>query len=247
MAKPTPVRGLTAHASLRELGPRLLLARAGDVERHAPGLPAGEPVHDMRVACRRLRAALLLLGLRELEPPVKSLQDALGAVRDLQLQIAWLTGRDDALAERRRTLLARAEKALPAAVQEFRAQPLVPGELDGKLGGHRSRKLLDERRARFDQRVARALKRPSAANMHAVRRSVKQLRYLHELLPFLGRRILRELAPLQEALGELHDVDVRLALLRGSGRRGLVREQREDRERLARIVAAELRRFRKRA
>jgi CHAD domain-containing protein len=41
----------------------------------------------MRVAARRLRAALRLLRLREFDRAVKKLQDALGDVRDLQLQI----------------------------------------------------------------------------------------------------------------------------------------------------------------
>ncbi|HUJ28053.1 MAG TPA: CHAD domain-containing protein [Myxococcales bacterium] len=245
MAKATAVRGLTARASLRELGPRLLLARVGDVERYAPGLPGEDPVHDMRVACRRLRAALRLLHLRELEPPVKALQDALGQVRDLQLQIAWLKGRDDALAAKREKLLDRAMKALPRAVEEFRAHPLPPVKLHGKLGGGRIARILKKRHQRFDERVEKALQRPSAANMHAVRRSVKQLRYLHELVRFAEPGILRELEPLQAALGELHDTDVRIGLLRG--RPDLLREQKEDRDRLAKIVAAELERFARRS
>lgn len=73
---------------------RTLAALLRNLERHEDGLPGVDPVHDMRVATRRLRAALRLLGLRELDPPVKN---ALGVVRDLQLQIAWFKGRDAAL------------------------------------------------------------------------------------------------------------------------------------------------------
>jgi CHAD domain-containing protein len=71
---------------------RTLATLLRNLERHEAGLPGVDPVHDMRVATRRLRAALRLLRMRELDPPVKKLQDALGGVRDLQLQIVWFKG-----------------------------------------------------------------------------------------------------------------------------------------------------------
>ena len=86
----------------------ILAERIAEVERHEGGLPGAEPIHDMRVAVRRLRAGLRLLGLREMDAPVKELQDALGGVRDLQVQIAWLQRRDPAAVARRRKLLANA-------------------------------------------------------------------------------------------------------------------------------------------
>jgi CHAD domain-containing protein len=247
MAKATPVRGLTARASLRELGPRLLAARLGDVERYQPELPAEDPVHDMRVAARRLRAALRLLGLRELDQPVKALQDALGEVRDLQLQVAWLRGRDDALAGRRAALLQRAERSLQRELARWRAPRLLEAAAQakpkGKLGGGRVRRLLRRRLERFEQRLEKALQRASPPAMHKVRISVKQLRYLFELVPFAAKQLLTELTPLQEGLGELHDVDVRIGLLRSQPM--LLREQREDRARLAQLVGAELARWKK--
>src|ERR1700682_4971291 len=92
MPKPTHVPGLDAHTPLRQAAKLLLEARLLDVRRYEPQLTEGTPedaVHDMRVALRRLRAALRLFRLRELDGPVKALQDALGAVRDLKLQIGW--------------------------------------------------------------------------------------------------------------------------------------------------------------
>ena len=251
MAKATPVPGLTPRAPLRLVGPRILTARLRDVEQHEAGLPAEDPVHDMRVAARRLRAALRLLRLRELDPPVKELQDALGEVRDLQLQVAWLRERDKELAQRREALSRKSQRALEGALAKWRSQTL-PRLLDaagrtrfgGKLSGGRVRKLLRKRLLRFEQRLEAALKKPAPLPMHRVRISVKQLRYLFELvaraLPKASGLLLTELPPLQEALGELHDVDVRIHLLRSYRRAALLREQEDAREKLAKIVGAEL-------
>src|SRR5205085_1980339 len=111
-----------------------------------------EPIHDMRVAVRRLRAALRLLGLHEMDAPVKELQDALGGVRDLQVQIAWLRGRDPAAAARRRKLLAKATGRLEAALSRWRARTL-PRLLSANgsvhLSGARVRRILRKRLKRW--------------------------------------------------------------------------------------------------
>jgi CHAD domain-containing protein len=225
---------------------RILAARLRDLERAEAGLPAPDPVHDMRVAARRLRAALRLLRLREFDRAVKKLQDALGDVRDLQLQIAWLKGRDAVLLRRRAPLLGKVERALQSALQEWHAKTL-PRLLDAaaqpaKLSDRRTRRMLRKRLRRFEERLEAALSHPSPAALHRVRISVKQLRYLFELtrsdFPKPAKLLLAELPPLQYALGELHDLDGRLHLLRRSS--DLFREQKEDRARLARIVHAGL-------
>ena len=73
------------------------------------------------------------------------------------------------------------------------------------------------------------------------------MRYLIEvaedLLPKKAVRILADLKTLQASLGQLHDADVRIGLV--GERPRLLREQREARERLAKIVAAQLSRWRK--
>jgi CHAD domain-containing protein len=252
VAKATPIRGLSGRALLDEAGPRILAARVRDVQKFEARLPEEEAVHGMRVAARRLRAALRLLRLRELDGKVKELQDALGAVRDLQLQIAWLRGRDDALAERRKASLKKAERVLERALSEWRARTLprlleaAESKFKGRLSGDHVRKVLRKRLARFEERLQAALDKPVPEAIHAVRRSVKQLRYLFELaqpaFPAAAKSLLVELTPLQESLGELHDVDVRLHLLR---KKGLLREQKQDRARLAAIVIAELSRWKK--
>ena len=253
MAKATSIGGLSAQAALRQAGPRLLAGRLRDLQRCEAGLPGEDAVHDMRVAARRLRAALRLLRQRAEDAPVKRLQDSLGAVRDLQLQIAWLEGRDPALASRRKALLQKAGRALDRALLEWRVQTVpqlleaARAKFSGRLSGARARRLLRQRLLRLEERLETALRAPTSSSMHAVRRTAKQLRYLFELVrpafPALSSSLLVELAPLQRALGELHDVDLRLLLLRD---KKVLIEQRAGRAQLLRTAVAELERWRRR-
>src|SRR4051812_44047816 len=161
---------------------RMLANRLADVQRHEAGLPEAEPVHDMRVAIRRLRASLRLLRLRELDAPVKKLQDALGEVRDLQLQLEWLAGRDDTLRARREKELPPARRRLELALRAWRERtlPRLLGAAGQAPSDRKIRKIIRKRLDRFEDRLEAALARPSPAAMHAIPRSVKQLRYLLE-------------------------------------------------------------------
>lgn len=213
--------------------PRLLAGRIEVVQKHEAGLPAIDAVHDMRVALRRLRAALRLLRLRELDPGVKALQDALGRVRDLQLQLQWDPGRRPL-----EIALRKAERGLQPALAKWRGKTL-PALLDAAReasapSAARRRKILRKRLRRFEERLEAALSHPTPAAMHRVRISVKQIRYLFELEKGpAAKLLLSELPPLQESLGQLHDMDVR----------GL-RSEKRARSDLAAIVQAQLERWR---
>jgi CHAD domain-containing protein len=225
---------------------RLMAQRLRDVQRHEGALPAEKAIHEMRVAVRRLRASLRLARLRGLDPAVKNLQDALGEVRDLQLQLAWLRGRDAALARAVAARLREAEGSLDRALERWRARtlPALLGAEAHAHGVHRKRleKVLRKALRRLEERLEVARKRPSPRSLHRARISVKQVRYLIEVgkdaLPRKDVRIIADLKPLQASLGELHDADVRMKLVRR--RPVLLREQREERARLAKIVAAQL-------
>ncbi len=219
------------------------------VARHEEALPAKEAVHRMRVATRRLRAALRLLRLRDLDPDVKRLQDALGDVRDLQLQVAWLRDRDAALHRARQQALERAEAALQRDLRRWHSRTLpalllaAAGEADPSR--RKTRKLVRKRLGRLDERLERARAHLTPKALHRARISVKQVRYTIEVAkPSLPKRAVRldSFKALQASLGELHDVDVRIGLVKHH--KTLEREQREARERLAKIVAAELERWR---
>src|SRR5437773_10803556 len=155
MAKATKPRGLGPRSLVRTAGAKLLSARLADVRRFEGDLLRGipvDPVHDMRVASRRLRAALSLLGnapLRKLEAAVKELQDALGAVRDIQLQVAWLARHSRSLAAQRRKVLPNAEAALRRALDVWLSRTVtdiaagIPTlDRSGRLGGPRIRRAL---------------------------------------------------------------------------------------------------------
>ncbi|MFN2546559.1 MAG: CHAD domain-containing protein [Myxococcales bacterium] len=218
--------------------PRLLAGRIEAVQKHEGGLPSAEAVHDMRVALRRLRAALRLLRLRELDPPVKELQDALGQVRDLQLQIEWLAGRPPS--RRRTAALRKAERALEPALAKWRDRTL-PALLDAARkakapDASRRRQILRKRLRRFEERLEAALARPTPRAMHRVRISVKQIRYLFEIEKGpAAKLLLAELPPLQESLGQLHDMDVRA-----------MPQEKAARAQLASIVKTQLQRWKNR-
>src|SRR5262245_55368010 len=98
MAKPSPVEGgLGPETPIAQAAPRTLAARLSDVSQYEERVVAGrdvDGVHDMRVATRRLRAAIALYGadtdLEEARVEVKRLGDALGDVRDLDVMGEWL-------------------------------------------------------------------------------------------------------------------------------------------------------------
>ena len=100
MAKAKPIPDLSADQSYAEAAARVISVRATELTEHAQGvLDTGdiERVHDMRVATRRLRAALEIF--EPCFPPndygetlgeVKRLADALGERRDRDVAIATL-------------------------------------------------------------------------------------------------------------------------------------------------------------
>jgi CHAD domain-containing protein len=102
MAKPRPIPELTVEDSYGEAAAKIVSVRSEELAEHARGvLDTGdiERVHDMRVATRRLRAALEVFepcfpgksykqALRE----VKRLADGLGERRDRDVAIGALRG-----------------------------------------------------------------------------------------------------------------------------------------------------------
>jgi CHAD domain-containing protein len=91
---------LDCQGSFGEGAARVIEVRAGEVFAHAGGvldLEDVEPLHDMRVATRRLRAAMEIFRpcfprkrYRRAMKPLKALADALGERRDRDVAIAFL-------------------------------------------------------------------------------------------------------------------------------------------------------------
>ena len=105
MAKAKPIPDLSAEDSYADVAARIVSVRAGELTENAQGvLDTGdiERVHDMRVATRRLRAALEIFepcfpaeGYAQALGEVKRLADALGERRDRDVAIAALHAFND--------------------------------------------------------------------------------------------------------------------------------------------------------
>src|SRR5438132_1575756 len=195
-------------------------ARAGEIE----------PVHQLRVTTRRLRAALRLFA------PLLPARFATAAHRDL----AWLARKQAARLEPE---LRRASGPLGVALHEQRAQALAA--LGTALDSKRGRRLLERLAAFAESRapvgrgvrlgdVAPDLLRPHVravvragrrlgpdaepAELHRLRVRTKRLRYALETLRSLGDRSTRELLGrlerLQDTLGKGQDAVTAIAWLR---------------------------------
>lgn len=102
MAKAKPIPDLSADRSYAEAAARIVSVRASELTEQAGGVLDTtdiERVHDMRVATRRLRAALEIFEpcfpakpYGEALTEVKRLADALGERRDRDVGIATLSG-----------------------------------------------------------------------------------------------------------------------------------------------------------
>ena len=243
------MKGLRPGTPLSKAGMELLSARLGDVRRQQARLrnqPARAAVHDTRVSTRRLRAALKVFGDRELrryDREVKQFQDALGAVRDLQLQLQWLNGQDGPRAAALRPIVNEQKQILRTRSRELRQRlskwrnQTAPALLKavtayrtvGQLGSGKMRRHLRKRLARVMPQLAAFGDSTDPATIHQLRIALKKLRYDVELLapafPAYAGLALSVLAPLQSELGSVHDKDVRMALLwrflgKGSERHG---------------------------
>lgn len=109
MAKPKPIEGLTSDLSYAESAALVLTARTAELVEHSRGVLDTreiENLHDMRVASRRLRAALEIFAPcfdrnehAQVLGEVKAIADALGERRDRDVAIDALAGYSTALGE----------------------------------------------------------------------------------------------------------------------------------------------------
>jgi len=243
MPKPSPVEGgLGPDLPVALAAQRALAARLRDVRQYEELVLAGrdvDGVHDMRVATRRLRAAISLFGqdtdLEEARLEVKRLGDALGGVRDLDVLQDWLKEAGEGLPVEARTgaeglhaqlegLRADPEDALRRALSRWRgdvaerlAAQFAKAAGAGKLGGRREQRRLRRKLKQLQGWQSATLDSLDAHTAHQLRICAKKLRYhaelLEEALADTCPVLLDKLQPLQETLGDLHDADVRRPLV----------------------------------
>jgi CHAD domain-containing protein len=158
VAKAKPITDLSAEDSYAEAAARIVSVRAGELTENAQGvLDTGdiERVHDMRVATRRLRAALEIFepcfpaeayaeGLAE----VKRLADALGERRDRDVAIAALHAFNDQMPSPDRRGVASLIERLQTEQDDANRDlaPLVEEPRLGELGGTMNDLVRAERR-----------------------------------------------------------------------------------------------------
>jgi Uncharacterized conserved protein len=140
VAKAKPIPELTAEVTYAEAAARIVAVRGSELAEQAEGvLDTGdiERVHDMRVATRRLRAALEICEpcfpakpYEQALAEVKRLADALGERRDRDVAIASLNNFNDQMAAPDRRGVASLIEQLRAEQDEANSElePLVSME-----------------------------------------------------------------------------------------------------------------------
>jgi CHAD domain-containing protein len=239
---------------------RVVKLRSKEVFAQAEGvlcLDDVEPVHDMRVATRRLRAALEVFEScfprkrhRKALKKVKALAEALGERRDVDVEIALLeelreeaVGADRAavtvLVEGTRTRqhVANHELAPHVAPKRLKRLRRRLKKLERRKGGSSLRSNIEpivrERLKELRDRADDALAPDASRAQHKMRIAAKRLRYVLEIFgPCLEgeeAKLARQAAKqLQSVLGDLHDCDLTLERVEGiDSAVALLRERRE--------------------
>jgi CHAD domain-containing protein/uncharacterized protein YjbK len=207
-------------ASIGEVAYATLWRQLVELLRNEPGARLGDDVealHDMRVAVRRLRAALSLF--KSSLPPeflaqrddLRWLAGALGMVRDLDVQLiafgGWLDDLDDSEAAsllplldevRRRRSVAREQmlgaldsdryERFIASFTELLAHPIDATNVQAALDV--APELILRRQRRFAKMATKIKRNASPEAIHAVRIEAKRLRYALEFFkPLHGKGV----------------------------------------------------------
>ncbi len=197
---------------------------------------AADPVHDLRVAIRRCRS--MADGFLTVDPDpawkqmkrlAKPLFSSLGDLRDVQVMSEWvakLSQPGDLLRESLLISLARREAELKAAAQNALAgfDRKRWASLNAHLAKRTGRVPLEgpvfqhlalERWLEARERHRQALRNRTQVGYHQLRIGLKRFRYTVEnFLPQRHERWAGDLRDLQDALGEIHDLDVLRTLIR---------------------------------
>jgi CHAD domain-containing protein len=226
-------------AALAAVVPRLLAKEVDD-----------EAVHDLRVAIRRMRTLLKmsrqLFGrwhadvVREAFAQVmratgdlrdeEVLQDTLAAASRAPELATWLEGRKARAARLRRAVLARIQRGdLDRARLLLKALLVFPVDPERDLDLARfARRTVERARRKVERR--REVDPSDVTGMHDLRIAYKELRYSIELLadalPIDARALLEPATVVQKRLGELHDVDVAIEVVRNA--KGLFSAARDE-------------------
>src|SRR5580704_16510842 len=197
---------------------------------------AADPVHDLRVAIRRCRS--MADGFLSVDPDPawrqmkrlgKPLFSSLGDLRDTQVMMEWVTKLADpgdavaaslmaALTEKEANLKLAAQESLATfdrnewtALNDHLAKRTSTVPTEGLVFQH----VALERWVDARELHRHALKNRSGVAYHQLRVGIKRFRYTVEnFLPERHAKWSKDLRDLQDALGEVHDLDVLRAMLK---------------------------------
>jgi len=229
-----------------------LLQLAGSL----PDRPSASQVHDLRVLVRRIQVMRRLLprearGSHEsarFDLALKSVMKATSQLRDIDILVETLSGHKGTLPEDVALYLRNQRSDLAVRAREatnlLAAGPvpaLEPGVIRGKRISRRLRKRIRKQRsAAADHLTSVASDESRVADLHALRKEVKKIRYLMELA---GKSPpdLSVMTEWQELLGTIHDLDVATSYLQGgkvgpSERRAISRLMRDRHAQYLRFV-----------
>jgi CHAD domain-containing protein len=229
----------------------VLRRHVGAMLANEPGTRIGDDVedlHDMRVATRRLRAALSIFAdalpvrFARFRDELGWVADALGAVRDLDVQLeqhdAWVASstEEDAAAlhplrgmlldqrlDARERMIAHLDSArygrlVDAFTTALRRGPLRTAQASRAPALAVAPELITDRRRKVRKAGREALRSPSPSSLHRLRIRAKRLRYALEFLsplyPAEATPLVKRLVELQDLLGLHQDADVAIRRLR---------------------------------
>jgi CHAD domain-containing protein len=212
---------------------------------HEPGARLGEDseeLHDLRVAARRIDATIGLFAehlpasIARLRKRIKMIRDALGTVRDLDIELQHLQAFQQSLAPADRPALqplehilhseraaarasmlrmldsAQSEKALARLKATLLTPPRVVAGSEPELITAVAPTSIRARYKKLRKAAARLSAESTPAEYHGVRGRIKKLRYAVEAVePIYGspaKQALRLLRRLQDQLGVQQDADV---------------------------------------
>jgi CHAD domain-containing protein len=229
---------------------------------HVRESPEPDTVHDLRVALRRCRSMAAAMEEVDPHPAWAAMREAgrklfrrLGALRDVQVQEEWvkkLAPEGNAL---RNVLLSRLEESEKSRKNEALrivgrfdrkswkglARTLRPRVRIVPAGGAAAECLALERFGEAHELHRRALRTERAKPWHRLRIGVKRFRYTVEgFLPTHYASWSEDLKRVQDLLGEVHDLDVLLGMVKENAEATLAVErgaweERIELERHARI------------
>jgi CHAD domain-containing protein len=204
-----------------------------------------DPRHDFRVAIRRLRRALQLYSdlwdteaIDSLRSQLGELSNMIGAVRDSELAVEWLSDAEKGAPKAARNEMRRIRHdierarrtALGTLVREIRAgrvRSVMESTADWLENADRflamsasdDRQLVDEiprELAKHAKRIRAydgTIREDDSLRLHVLRKQCRRMRYVVEAwYAALGpgrRRLATQLKNVQDALGDIHDADVR--------------------------------------